>query len=625
MLADGVGPAKWGRVEGGAMRSTTLGNGTRSRSRALRLLTSTFALIVLTTGAVGLQSATSSATSRGPSSSSGSRVVAHAAGNIDFTGTWTITDPANGDTATLTVTDQKDDGSFSGTLYPPGDAPLSLSAPFPLRDAHVDGRHFTFTIERTGIGGTGPTDRDATYTANWDGTITGNAATGSIDAKTVPGTKLNPNGFAGQRSFSAHRPSSLTTTPATGAAAGGATIKVDGSGLDSAVSADITDADGNVLKSVPVSATGSGFSFSAPDLTQALHDADNAATAAGKPITQTTVEIVPHDGQGNILSPPADYIISAPIVGSVTPSEIAVGGGQSIVVKGSFFEGATAVDFQQVGSSTIVSAPATVASTHDLQFTTPDLQKFFAGSTAAQMNIDMYVRVNVTQAFGELIYSNSKPFVVDNLRIDSVTPSEGPLVGGDKVKVDGAGFTNVNDVDMIATGGSGKARTISIAVNPSNNTSFSFTLPDMTAAASVNASTSFDLVAVASLNGQRETSATSSADRYTYKGPSVSSLSVAGTTLAANSGSPIVVKGTFFQGATQVLLKMFGGGSETVTPNSVSADSVAFTLPDLTKDLKAKGLKTAKFNVIVEIPVSGGSLDFVDSVSSGSSEFNVKS
>ena len=607
------------------MNATTPGAGSATRSRACRLFVSTFALIALTSGAVGLRAESSSATSRGSLPSSGLREVAHSSGNIDFTGTWTVTDPANGDTATLTVTDQKDDGSFSGTLEPPADAPLSLSAPFPLQNARVDGRHFSFTIERTGIGGTGADDRDATYTANWDGTITGNSATGSIDAKTVPGTKLNPNGFAGQRSFSAHRPSSLTTTPATGPAAGGTVVKVDGSGLDSALSADITDADGNVLKTVPVSATGSGFSFSAPDLTQALHDADNAATAAGKPITQTTVEIIPHDGQGNILSPPADYVISAPIVGSVTPSEIAVGGGQSITVKGSFFEGATAVDFQQVGSSTIVSAPATVASTHDLTFTTPDLQKFFASSTAAQMNIDMYVRVNVTQAFGELIYSNSTPFVVDNLRVDSVTPSEGPLVGGDKVKVDGAGFTNVNDVDMIATGGSGKARTISIAVNPSNNTSFSFTLPDVTASASVNASTTFDLVAVASVNGQRETSATSSADRYSYKGPSVTSLSVAGTTLGANSGAPIVVKGQYFQGATQVLLKMVGGGTETVAPTSVSADSVGFTLPDLTKDLKAKGLKTAKFNVIVEIPVSGGSLDFVDSVTSGSSDVTVKS
>ena len=98
---------------------------------------------------------------------------------------------------------------------------------------------------------------------------------------------------------------------------------------------------------------------------------------------------------------------------------------------------------------------------------------------------------------------------------------------------------------------------------------------------------------------------------------------MAGVTLAANSGAPIVVKGEYFQGATQVLLKS-SGGSETVTPTSVSGDSVGFTLPDLTKDF-AKGQKTAKFDVIVEIPVSGGSLDFIDTTSGAASQITVKS
>jgi hypothetical protein len=362
-------------------------------------------------------------------------------------------------------------------------------------------------------------------------------------------------------------------------------------------------------------------------LTAALHDANNAAVASGgQPISQTVVEIVPRDGSGSTLTPPADYIISAPVVGSVTPSEIAVGGGKSVVVKGSFFEGASAVDFQQAGSSTIVSAPATVNSDHEISFTTPDLQKFFASSTAAQMNIDMYVRVNVTQAFGSLIYSNSTPFVVDNLRVDSVTPSEGPLVGGDTVRVDGAGFSNVTEVDMIATTSSGgKApRTISIAVSAATAKSFSFTVPNNTHSASVNGPSGYDLVAVAMVNGQKETSATSSADRYEYKSPTVTSISVAGVTLAANSGAPITVKGEYFQGATQVLLKTFGGGQETVTPSLVSSDSVTFTLPDLTKDLPT-GQKSAKFRVIVEIPVDGTPFNFVDSTSGTSSEVNVKS
>jgi hypothetical protein len=163
-----------------------------------------------------------------------------------------------------------------------------------------------------------------------------------------------------------------------------------------------------------------------------------------------------------------------------------------------------------------------------------------------------------------------------------------------------------------------------VPVSPSNDKTFTFTAPNDTASASVGASTSYDVVVVASVNGQRETSTTSSADRYDYKGPSVTSVSVAGTTVAANSGVPIVVKGQYFDGATKVVLKTFGGGAESVTPNSVSADSVSFTLPDLTKELKALGQKSAKFDVIVEIPVDGTTLSFVDSVSSASNAINVK-
>lgn len=556
-----------------------------------------------------------------------------ASGNIDFTGEWTITDPAKpGETAILDVSDQDaSTGRFSGTLTPPDDAPPAFLAPFPVKDGRVTGNHVTFTLERTGIGGTGPDDRDATYTANWDGTITGNSASGSIDSKTVPGTILSPDGFAGARSFNAHRSSSVNSAPRVGPAVGGVVVQVTGSGLATAVNADITDGAGNVLATVPVSgASDSGFSFTAPDLTAALHDADDAATGAGKPITQLALEVVPRDAQGSLISPPADYAVSAPVVGYTSPKEIAVGGGQSVTVRGSYFEGASAVDFQQTGSSTIVSAPATVDSDHQLKFTSPDLAKFFdtsSGSASAQTTVDMYVRVNVTQTFGSLIYSNSTPFVVDNLRVDSVNPSEGPLVGGDPVRVDGVGFSNVTEVDMVATSApAGKTpRTVSIAVSPANDKSFSFTVPNDTVFASGSpASSSYDLVVVAMVNSQRETSATSSSDRYDYKGPVVTSLSVGATAIPSAGGTPIVVKGEYFQGATKIRLKTFGVGAVYVTPSSVSSDSVAFTLPDLTSELKSLGQKSAMFQVVIEIPVDGTSFNFIDSVSGAASEFTVK-
>jgi hypothetical protein len=99
---------------------------------------------------------------------------------------------------------------------------------------------------------------------------------------------------------------------------------------------------------------------------------------------------------------------------------------------------------------------------------------------------------------------------------------------------------------------------------------------------------------------------------------------VAGTTVKANSGAQITVTGQYFDGATKVLLKTFGGGATSVSPSSVSANSITFSLPNLTKELKALGLTSAKYNVIVEIPVNGTSFNFVDSVASAANEFNVK-
>jgi hypothetical protein len=76
--------------------------GASTHSRVFRLLTSFFAVVALTLGVALLPVMSSSATSRGPSPSLGGvREVAHASGNTDFDGNWTVTDPVNGDTATL--------------------------------------------------------------------------------------------------------------------------------------------------------------------------------------------------------------------------------------------------------------------------------------------------------------------------------------------------------------------------------------------------------------------------------------------------------------------------------------------------------------------------------------------
>src|ERR1700722_1014966 len=105
------------------MIATTLNRGAARRVRLLRLSASFACALALTTAGVILQASTSSAIARHSSPLTSARARPHASGNVDFTGDWTVTDPGNGDTATLHVSAQKSDGSFSGTVDPPGDAP----------------------------------------------------------------------------------------------------------------------------------------------------------------------------------------------------------------------------------------------------------------------------------------------------------------------------------------------------------------------------------------------------------------------------------------------------------------------------------------------------------------------
>jgi hypothetical protein len=180
-------------------------------------------------------------------------VVARA-GNVDFTGNWVVVDLAKPlETATLEVSNEDAaTGTFSGTIIPPSDATGAFVDPFTCHDARVSGDRFSFPLDRTGTGGTGPDDRNATYTASWIGTITGGTASGSIDAKLQPGTLLDPDGFAGMRSFSAHRQSSISAAPATGPVAGGNEVRLAGTGLDGAVSVQVSDMAGNLLATASV-------------------------------------------------------------------------------------------------------------------------------------------------------------------------------------------------------------------------------------------------------------------------------------------------------------------------------------------------------------------------------------
>jgi hypothetical protein len=85
---------------------------------------------------------------------------------------------------TATVIVQSEDlktGTFGGTVVPPEGGGALSDGNYDIMDGQVTGDHFSFDIERDGIG-----ERDATYTADWSGTITDNSLSGNINATMDP-------------------------------------------------------------------------------------------------------------------------------------------------------------------------------------------------------------------------------------------------------------------------------------------------------------------------------------------------------------------------------------------------------------------------------------------------------
>lgn len=109
--------------------------------------------------------------------------AAAAGGNANFNGTWDAVYAGRADT-TATVIVQGEDlgtGSFGGTVVPPEGYGALSDGDYDIMDGQVTGNQFSFDIERDGIG-----KRDATYTADWSGTITGNSVSGNIVASIDP-------------------------------------------------------------------------------------------------------------------------------------------------------------------------------------------------------------------------------------------------------------------------------------------------------------------------------------------------------------------------------------------------------------------------------------------------------
>ena len=186
-------------------------------------------------------------------------------------------------------------------------------------------------------------------------------------------TATDNAGFSGSASFTwtVIGPVITGVKPSSGGA--GTKVTVDGSGLAGATSVKF----GSVAAtSFSVNAKGTKITVRAP------------GEAAG------TVNIVVTTSEGPTLPTASDnFTFVSPVVTKVSPASGLTTGGTRVTIKGSGFNGATAVDFGSVaavsfavnakGTQIRVSAPAHSAGVVDVTVTTP-------GGTSPTTNADLY-------------------------------------------------------------------------------------------------------------------------------------------------------------------------------------------------------------------------------------------
>jgi hypothetical protein len=213
-----------------------------------------------------------------------------------------------------------------------------------------------------------------------------------------------------------------------------------------------------------------------------------------------------------------------PSVTSVSPTSGPTTGGTSVTITGTALTGATSVKFGSAAATNV-----SVNSDTNITATSP------AGQAGA-------VDVTVTTAGGTSAVNSGDQFTYTPPpapTVTNVSPSSGPSTGGTSVTITGTGFTGATAVNF----GSGNPANFSV----SNSTTIMATAPANSTLGAVD-------VTVTTPGG---TSATTSADQYTYVAPPPPTVTAVSPT-AGPSGTSVTITGTGFTGATAV---NFGSGN----------------------------------------------------------------
>jgi hypothetical protein len=214
----------------------------------------------------------------------------------------------------------------------------------------------------------------------------------------------------------------------------------------------------------------------------------------------------------------------APAVASVSPSSGPMAGGTSVTITGTSLTGASSVQFGSAAASsfTVNSGTSMTATSPPGQVGAADVTVTTPGGTSADNPGDVFT------------YTSPAPPTVTN-----VSPASGPNTGGATVTITGTGFSGATAVHF----GSGHTATFSV----DDPTTITATAPATGTLGPVD-------VTVTTPGG---TSATTTADQYTYVAPSRPTVTAVSPPAGPN-GTPVTITGSNFTGASAV---NFGPGN----------------------------------------------------------------
>ena len=337
-------------------------------------------------------------------------------------------------------------------------------------------------------------------------------AAGTVDVTVATAAGISATGAADQFTYTAPPPAPMVSgiSPNSGPSSGGTLVTITGSGF--------------------TNATGVKFGINSTAGFSIVNDTQmTVASPAGQ---QGTVDVVVSSTTGSSAVTAADQFTyntpaALPKITQISPTSGAAG--VTVNITGSGFTGATSVRFGGLFATFTVQSDGAVQATAPVA---PD------DTGTLNVTVTTPAGTSATTSAAQFTYVNNTP----QPTVSAVSPDTGALSGGNSVVITGSNFVSVASVRF------GSNFASSFTVNSATQ---------ITAVAPPGNPGTIDVLVVAAGGG----SPTSSTDHYTYLTTLVPVISVVSPSGGgASGGTPVVITGTGFTGATSVT---FGGAAAT--------------------------------------------------------------